>query len=247
VRAKVCGICDEPILHGEPHKRHTVKRRFVGDPPEFHTHDRCREQPTVVPFIAAWSGERGILEPRVVARITGGIGYVGEVPEDRDNGVLWRRFIDRQGHGRPLYAEVHPGRQRLAMRHELCQVCGEPADRSDDGVLWLLEARRHDWKGWPNGMTTSHPPICVPCVPIARAQCRHLWSGAVVVRAGRSEVCGVYGQVYKPGPFGPQRVLDDTVLFEVGPEIAWTIGAQLVRVLYDCSFVTRDELRATRL
>lgn len=243
---KMCGICDEQIRRDEPHKRHTVKRSLAGDPPEFHTHDRCRQAPTVVPFIAAWSDEKSIAVPSVVTRLMGGVGYVGEVPADRDRGVLWRRFVDLQGSGRPLYSEVHPGRQRLAMRHELCQVCGEPAHKTSEGVLWLLEDRRRDWKGWPEGMVTTHPPICRRCVPVARAQCRNLWSGAVIVRAGRSEVCAVYGQQYRVGPFGLRPALHDTVLFGEEPAIRWTIAEQLVRSLHDCTFVTLDELLEAR-
>lgn len=241
---KLCGICDQEIRRGEPYRRHT-DRREPGDAPEFFTHDRCRQAPTVVPFIASWSGERAVAAPTLTARLMGGIGYVGEVPDDRYRGVLWRRSLDLRGRGRPLYAEVHPGRQQLAMRHELCQVCGEPADRTPEGVLWLIEDRRGDWAGWPQGMTTTHPPICRPCVHIARAQCPNLWAGAVVVRAGYSEICAVYGEQYGPGPFGPRPVLRDTVLFDE-PAISWTIGAQLVRALYDCEFVTLDELLEAR-
>ncbi|MFI6465648.1 hypothetical protein [Streptomyces sp. NPDC050538] len=175
--------------------------------------------------------------PTLVSRLTSGIGYVGEVPDDRDAGVLWMRSVELRGRGRPLYAEVHPGRQRLAMRRELCQVCGEPADRNDAGVLWLLEDRRKDWTGWPDDLTTTHPPICRPCVPIARAQCPNLWRGAVAVRVGRSEVCGVHGRQYAPGTFGPRPVGDDTVLLGEEPAIRWTIGSQLIRALYDCTFV----------
>lgn len=234
---KICTICDDQIRPDEPHKRHSSSRPTGAALPTFFTHDRCRERPTVVPFIATWSGEKGIAAPSVVARLTGGIGYVGEVPDDRDRGVLWLRSVDLRGRGRPLYAEVHPGRQRRAMRHELCQVCGEPADRDDGGVLWLLEDRRSDWKGWPHDLTTTHPPICRRCVPVARAQCPHLWRGAVLVRVGRSEVCAVHGQRYAPGTFGPRRVADETVLLGEEPAIHWTVASQLVRALYDCTFV----------
>ncbi|WP_406202548.1 hypothetical protein OG331_31660 [Streptomyces sp. NBC_01017] len=233
---RACTICDEPIKPDEPYKRHARSRKEERTLPAFFTHDRCRQRPAVVPFIATWSAEKNIVAPRVVSRLTGGIGYVGEVPDDRDRGVLWGRALDMRGRGRPLYADVHPGRQRFAMRHELCQVCGKPANFDPRGTLWLLEDRRGDYPGWPNDLMTTHPPICRACVPTARAQCRHLWAGSVTVLVGRSEVCGVVGQQYAPGAFGPRKVRDDTVLFEE-PAIQWTIASQLVRALYDCTFV----------
>ncbi|MCX5562698.1 hypothetical protein [Streptomyces sp. NBC_00038] len=242
---KLCTICDEPIRPDEPHKRHTSSKPSGGMLPTFFTHDRCRQRPTTVPFIATWSAENTLAPPTIVSRLAGGIGYVGEVPDDRDRGVLWRRSIDLRGRGRPLYGDVHPGRQRLAMRHELCQVCGEPANFDPRGTLWLLEDRRTDYPAWPNDLMTTHPPICRPCVRIARAQCPHLWAGAVAVLVGRSEVCGVVGQQYAVGPFGPRHVRDDTVLFEE-PAIDWTIASQLIRALYDCTFVSLAELAAAR-
>ncbi|MYZ40125.1 MULTISPECIES: hypothetical protein [unclassified Streptomyces] len=42
------------------------------------------------------------------------------------------------GRGRPEYGSVHSLRQRLAMGGLLCQICGKPADRNRDRVLWLL-------------------------------------------------------------------------------------------------------------
>nr|CEL15905.1 conserved hypothetical protein [Kibdelosporangium sp. MJ126-NF4]CTQ93830.1 conserved hypothetical protein [Kibdelosporangium sp. MJ126-NF4] len=50
------------------------------------------------------------------------------------------------------------------MRRLLCQVCGGPADRTADGVLWLLKDHRGDWVDWPDSMAVSEPPVCVPCV-----------------------------------------------------------------------------------
>ncbi|MET9816496.1 hypothetical protein [Streptomyces sp. NPDC006355] len=242
---KTCTICDEPIKGDEPHKRHTSSRPAGDSRPAFFTHDRCRQPPRDVPFIATWSGEKGLAAPTILSRLTGGVGYVGEVPEDRHRGVLCMRSVDLRGRGRPVYGEVHPGRQRLAMVHELCQMCRNPADRDDLGVLWLLEDRRGDHPGWPNDLMTTHPPICRPCVPKARAQCPHLWAGTVTVRVGRSELCGVYGQQYAPGPFGPRPTAHGTVLFEESA-IRWTIASQFIRALYDCTFVDLERELAGR-
>lgn len=45
------------------------------------------------------------------------------------------------------------------MQRLLCNVCAQPADRSDDGVLWLLRDFRDDWPNWPQGMGAVEPPV----------------------------------------------------------------------------------------
>ncbi|QWA22393.1 hypothetical protein KJK32_16920 [Streptomyces sp. JCM17656] len=69
-------------------------------------------------------------------------------------------------------------------------------------------------------------------------------AGAVAVRVGRSEVVGAHGQQYAAGAFGLRPVGHDTVLFGEGPAVRWTIGSQLIRALYDCSFVSLGEILA---
>ena len=87
----------------------------------------------LVPYIASWSGERCTRAP-LIAKGTG-IAYERERPGDRDaRGVLWMRYTRVPGVGTPQFTKVHPYRQRRAMRHLLCQVCGGPADRD----AWLV-------------------------------------------------------------------------------------------------------------
>ena len=50
----------------------------------------------------------------------------------------------------------------------LCQFCRRPADRNEEGVLWLIDAEPDDpvlWSGAPE--RTSHPPLCMPCAVAA--------------------------------------------------------------------------------
>src|SRR3989442_68826 len=102
-----------------------------------------------VPYVATWSEERD-LPFEVVNRDGRGIAYADEISADRDiHGVLWHRTYSRPRRGRPEFGNVHSLRQRRAMRRLLCQVCGGPADRTQDGVLWLLPDHREDWPGWP--------------------------------------------------------------------------------------------------
>lgn len=191
--------------------------------------------PRNVPFVTRWSEER---DPpsRVIERPGGGIAYADESLLDRDDrGVLWFRTPSRPGHGRPLFREVHPLRQRRAMRRLLCGVCGEPADRTDDGVLWLLRDFRDDWPGWPNGMAAIEPPVCRPCVPLASRLCPSLRKGAVTVRVRHAPVAGVRGALYGGGVV-PESLGDVTVAYD-DPRARWVRAINLVRQLCDCTLV----------
>lgn len=195
-------------------------------------------RPDVVPFIAAWSGEQPH-NRTVVYSGRGGIAFADEVPEDRDQyGVLWNGRALSQGTGRPEYGNVHPLRQRVAMEHLLCQVCGMPADRNRLGVLWLLEDNRADWKGWPNDLLTVHPPICLPCAGKSVSMCPHLVDNSVAVRVRESDVCAVYGRVWSSSAFGhPVRTaLKDVVPYRT-TAAQWVLAGQLVRALSGCTIV----------
>ena len=112
----------------------------------------------IAPYITKWDAEQD-LRPTLVMRPDGGIGYADELLDDRDDhGVLWQQTAARHGVGRPAFGEVHPWRQRRAMIELLCQVCAGPADRTRDGVLWLLRDYQGDWPGWPERMGSVEPP-----------------------------------------------------------------------------------------
>lgn len=191
----------------------------------------------VVPHITSWSEEQG-RPTRLVVGPRGGIAYPDETPYDRDaDGILWLRTLINTGGGRPDFGRVHPLRQRWVMRRLLCQVCGGPADKDERGTLWLLEDHRADWDGWPNGLLTAHPPVCVPCAREAVRFCPNLLAGHVAVRVGASQVCGVYGVRYLPGR--PHLVPSPTAtVVEYGdPAGRWVLASQLVRALSDCTVV----------
>ncbi|MER6626786.1 hypothetical protein ABT301_00810 [Streptomyces sp. NPDC000987] len=200
------------------------------------THPR----PNVVPYITAWSAERTVL-PELVMHPRRAIGYADETIHDRDeHGVLWARMTLAYGKGKPMWRRVHFQRQRRAMRKLLCQVCGRPADRNEQGVLWLLGDDRRAWPNWPEGMAATHPPVCLPCAQIATQLCPYLQQGFVAVRVGDSEVAAVYGERYAPRPPFP-RVEEDAITHLDDPRIRWVIAAQLVRELFDCTIVDLDE------
>lgn len=194
----------------------------------------------VAPYITAWSAE--VYPPVVmVERPEGGIGYEGETVADRDrDGVLWFRMSFQPGEGRPEFGKVHPQRQRRAMQRLLCQVCGGPADRAEDGVLWLLLDHREDWPSWPNGMAVTEPPVCVSCVRVSLRLCPALRKGATVVRAGSFVVAGVHGLRYQGG-HTPIALGRYTVAFE-DPAVRWVRAISLVRELRDCVILPLTEL-----
>ncbi|WP_226961832.1 MULTISPECIES: hypothetical protein [Streptomyces] len=134
-----------------------------------------------VPYITQWSGEQNAAMPVVTRR--GRLAYADERSYDRDiGGVLWRRVPSTPGKGKPDFGAVHPLRQRLAMAGLLCQVCGGPADRNEDGVLWLMGEASGNPGDWPQGLETAHPPVCLPCATLSVRACPHLRQLFVALR-----------------------------------------------------------------
>jgi hypothetical protein len=186
------------------------------------------------PYVTAWSDEP-LTESPVVERRGIGIAYADEEVVDRDErGVLWCRVPWRPGVGRPLFGYVHPLRQRHAMRRLLCQVCSAPADRTDEGVLWLLQDHREDWPGWPEGMGVSEPPICRACVELSVRVCPALRHGGAAVRVRSFPLAGVQGQLYRALSGVPVPVGEETVEFG-DPRIRWIRAAHLIRRLGGCT------------
>jgi hypothetical protein len=192
------------------------------------------------PYVATWTAEQD--QPcRLVERPGHGIGYADEVLGDRDDrGVLWQRAAVRPGVGRPEFAKVHPLRQRRAMRRLLCQVCAGPADRDDEGVLWLIRDYRDDWPQWPEGMGAVEPPICAPCVVLSLRLCPALRRGAVTVRVAEFPIVGVRGVVYRRGEAGP-AASGAAVLTYDDPGVRWIVASALVRELRSCVLVPFGE------
>ncbi|MEU7158512.1 hypothetical protein [Streptomyces chrestomyceticus] len=198
----------------------------------------CALRPDTVPYIARWSAEAEISTPVVPARGGTGIAFPDEIPGDRDrHGVLWMRREVNPGAGEPQLSLVHSVRQRYAMRRLRCQVCRQPADRNEQGVLWLLEDGRADRLDWPESELTAHPPACAgACVETAIERCRHLRDNWVTVRVNEPVVDGVYGRLYRPGRPLPAPVTKVTRLYEA-PDVLWVLASQLVATLNGCTVV----------
>jgi hypothetical protein len=198
----------------------------------------------VVPYVTSWS-EEAKQPAAIILRSSMGIGfgiaYADENSTDRDrDGVLWTRRTLRQGHGRPQFGKVHSLRQRRAMRRLLCQVCAQPADRTEDGVLWLLPDYYSEAEGWPENYDLAEPPVCLACVPVATRLCPALRKGYLGIRARNAPVCGVRGLVYQPASPTPV-LLRDYLVRSDNTTIRWTVADQLLRTLQDCTTVDLNQ------
>lgn len=193
-----------------------------------------------VPYISTWSGERTSANgDSIIQRPDGsGIGYTDETILDRDGfDVLWARTVSRIGDGRPLFKQIHAARQRRAMERLLCQVCAQRADRSDQGVLWLIPGDYHDdWHTWPEGLCNPHPPLCQRCADISVHQCPTLRRRHVAIRARHCPISGVVGARYQTGTFRPRMVGGDAVDY-LDPAARWMQASQLMRTLSSCTIL----------
>lgn len=195
----------------------------------------------IAPYITMWSAEQDLL-CRLVERPGLGIGYADELPADRDaQGVLWRQTAAHHGLGRPEFGKVHPLRQRQAMERLLCQVCGGPADRTEEGVLWLMRDYRGDWPRWPEGMGSVEPPVCLPCVAMSLRLCPALRRGAVAIRVREFPIAGVRGALYRKGPLTPIAAEVVNMPYD-DPAVRRVLASALIRELRDCTFVPFKEL-----
>ncbi|MGW1752374.1 hypothetical protein ACWCRD_43630 [Streptomyces sp. NPDC002092] len=153
--------------------------------------------PLVRPFIARTTCEPFPDMGEVIAH-AGRVAYGDEMPADRDaQGVLWARQAHAPDEGMPLFGKIHSVRQRHAMLHLLCQICGQEPDENTDGVLWLLPTvpgQLPEDDG--SGITTTYPPVCRSCARLAIRQCPPLRRAHAMLRVRDVQVHGVSGAVF---------------------------------------------------
>lgn len=216
--------------------RQRSQERTAADIPRSGQKQRMPQ--TLVPFIVRWSGERDGAMAVVFRRDRKGIRYADERSFDRDErGVLWVRTPSQPGRGRPEFGKVHSLRQRLCMSELRCQVCGGPADRSAEGVLWLVDAARRELR--PGGEITGHPPVCRPCAERAVRACPHLRPAVVALRVRSFEPYGVNGALYQATHEGPKAVDAQVVPFG-SLVMPWVRAGQLVMALRDFTVIDLD-------
>ena len=187
----------------------------------------------MVPYITAWTGER-LAQTPLIARGRSGIAYKHERPGDRDaHGVLWARYAGDPGVGTPRFSDVHPRRQRQAMRRLLCQVCGHPADQDERGILWLVGEAE---KQWPGAEMTGQPPVCLRCAGPASRACPYLRKRTLVLRVRHAPIVAAQGTFYHHYRGHLLKAGAATLLYS-DPQIRWLRAHQLLRELHDCTVV----------
>ncbi|MBK3625903.1 hypothetical protein JHN59_13830 [Streptomyces sp. MBT49] len=204
-----------------------------------------------VPWITPWSGEpTGTPDLEVRYGAGGaGIGYVGEDPYvDRRHDALWVRRAATPGYGRPALPDMHPLRQRQAMAHMLCQVCGRSVlGRPDGRFLVVMNSRLGPIS---DGEVTAVPPLHTGCAQRAIAQCPHLrgrWTAALV---SAMPLWGVAGVIIDPHTLAPLPGPDEDggglhqVPYTDTAGLRWVIAARLLVSLEGVELV--DVKRLTR-
>ncbi|MFD4338076.1 hypothetical protein ACFWPP_12950 [Streptomyces anulatus] len=206
-----------------------------------------------VPFIAPWSNERVL--PGTIVRRTGvggtGIGYADELSHaDRRRGVLWVRQSIAQGSGTPALGEIHPLRQRQAMHHMLCQVCGETtynADFARWGERHLFLARAPRGRPFSEGEQTSAPPVCLPCAHESINTCPHLRKGYTAALVKYAQPWGVAGVDFDEAtlrmmPMPPKQHLKVQIDH---PRERWTLAMREIQTLHGVTPVDLVDLGST--
>ncbi|MCM1964815.1 hypothetical protein [Streptomyces sp. G1] len=218
----------------------------------------------VVPRLARWSKDRTRGQVVVRRRDGKGIGFLDEGPGDRNaQGVLVNRgwiHAPAGQRGVPRFKSIDDRYQRRAMRKLLCQICPDPADRDERGVLWLIDrAHGSDRPSWPEGHITGHPPVCLRCAVISDLQCPALASrGYVAVRVRNPVPHGVSGALYEALPGGPALTVDGLTGLRVvhNPVVAqwddrealpWILMGEATMTLNGCTVVDlREEYERAR-
>ncbi|WP_409117869.1 hypothetical protein [Streptomyces acidiscabies] len=209
-----------------------------------------------VPWVAPWSHEY-TLPGRFVRQVNEDaeerLGYADEHPSDRRDGVLWVRMSVARGRGTPDFAGLHPLRQRQAMTHLLCQVCGTTTigTRADERHLFVLVARGTN-SPVREGERVIVPPVHETCALQAVEQCPHLRRGWTAALVGWAPSWGVAGALIHPGTL--DLISDPADLVEVPYEeerrLRWVYASREAVSLHEVEPVTlarlETEARTTR-
>ncbi|QDY78766.1 hypothetical protein [Streptomyces qinzhouensis] len=188
----------------------------------------------VVPWITPWSATPALPEPVVLDRKGHRIAYADESVHDRAyDGVLLARGRGRRGGdagGRPLYEQLDPRRQRRALSHLLCQVCGGQPPPTRHGLLWLLAGPPEDD---PEDVLTITPPICPePCAVLATEQCPALAHGYTALWVGHPRAWGYRGTLHTPALARSEKPVQ---LPYGDPRLPWLLADLTVTRLMGCT------------
>ncbi|QGV79448.1 hypothetical protein [Streptomyces ficellus] len=156
---------------------------------------------------------------RLLEHTTRGLAYADERDGDRSiENVLLSRTDSETSY------------RRTAMEQLLCGLCSELPERTADGVLWLLPLPTGApddprWDGWPEGVRTTEPPVCLQHATPPRAGVGHR-----VFYAAEAELVGVHGTLH-PAPGVLAAPVDRMLRFD-DPRMHWMLAHSYVRQLH---------------
>ncbi|MFI1226215.1 MULTISPECIES: hypothetical protein [unclassified Streptomyces] len=181
---------------------------------------------THVPFIALTAGEGHLDFSTLEPGDDGWITYATPGPYDRypDMDVLLARTDCAAPSGQPDGNVLCPYRQAHCMLNRLCQGCGEPAEHSDRGVLYVLPATRRDGSPAVFRGLSDMPPSCARC---ALRRCPVLTDrGRKLLWVAQAEVIGVYAELFSPGHRG--SLPDRLVRFDEERKLSGAVATRFV-------------------
>ncbi|MFF4859964.1 hypothetical protein ACFY2N_34360 [Streptomyces rubiginosohelvolus] len=205
-----------------------------------------------IPFIALTEGEGRLDFTGLKPGADGWITYANPGPYDRypETEVLLARTAGAVPGGRPDGNVLSPYRHAHCTLNRLCQGCGAPAARGDDGLLHVLPATRPDGSPAATSGITDMPPSCARCAlhrcPVLAARGRKLlW-------AKEAEVIGVYAEVFAPPrlekgvptlPSSLSRLSDQLVPFDDVRTLSTLSASVATRFVCDLRRVTEADPR----
>ncbi|TQJ37810.1 hypothetical protein [Streptomyces sp. SLBN-115] len=203
-----------------------------------------------VPYLTSWTAEH-VPQTRII-KVPGPrgqrIGYVDENEmADRRLETLWVRTGLAQGCGRPDFLRNNSHRQKLAMRNDLCQLCGQCV------LGWFSKGRTLQLVGGSTpiyeGETTTAPPVHPLCAVEATQNCPPLRRGYAAALVKRSVLWGVAGIVHDPKTLTPlphpgSRPGELQHVHIGDKEIRWTLASFTVHSVHGVTSVSPAELQA---
>jgi hypothetical protein len=134
--------------------------------------------------------------------------------------------------GRVLYDCMNTYRQRKCMEKMLCQVCAGPADRNEQGWLFIDWRREDSPPTWPERSVTSMPPLCAEHARVSARQCPFLRrADHAVLRVRKPQLYGVSGAVYTLTADGWHASENDYLSAYSKPRIPGMLASRLHREL----------------
>lgn len=184
-----------------------------------------------VPWVTRWTEEEPSSAPAQVTLDEHGepvVGYRDGVEFRDEHGVLWLREGIRRG-GEPQFAQVSAYRQRAAMLHRRCQVCGRRiAERL---IRWLMDPVQLTHLRDGTALTFS-PPTCSSCVDIALNACPHLRSNdRLILSVLEYRIWGVWGDMVRLNPDEPEPKVQYAKRVNISydrPDLAAAIAKQQI-------------------